>query len=807
MEPDLDECDSASALGLAGSGVKAVDPNPKRMPPSRPANAKAAAAAHKGQQFCKGCERWLPSVDFQLNQALCTEDKRILDTIYRMAVRQGKKEWWTIHRGDEQKTRAMLQDYKKAAKDFANGTKKTKWVLMGYIERCEASTKVEVNDHGEVMGEKRWIEFAQTAQGGKMSEDAAKLQWDVWAADPAATGMIYDYNGRGGALQFRIRVCVYIDFKNTLAQHKAVELHGESTKRPNLEQAQEQARLISKQHGKVGNGDFNLTDETQAMLLNAGNGGSFEGLSMLIPDVSALGAQPQDEQREETEANEEEDDNELECKSTIAALPAKRKWWDRERAVTDAFRRADALSQKMEAECLTVRSMLEAKQQELDQLPDDEKVSFASEAKILRTRLTMLQHLWKEPVELQSHLAAFTKGAASASTASSDSPGRPPSIGSAPPCANYDKLKTFKEFKDLCLKFHDCDSAAALAEHRKVMSNERAYVVELLVACKAVGNDIAKRKKQRESILKALADKKNTASIVVGPSSRVLAPIWEHGPTLASEVPVYDPSNLESSAKPARLSVASGLFDQKAVVTALKAFARVFDSSKEKVSDGRAQQRMVGAVVEDVRAFVDKAFPGLAWDATSPIIHALLQPCFYGIAPLVETVAVERESVACVRLNYKGARMLMLARSEELRSFMVQVMNTSETVTLPVMFRFMKHMSRDNLEAYTSSGRLLWHSTIGPNEAIYIPAAMIFAESVYKDTCIGVRIGVMAPSDVQGVCDLESIATEARARGKPTGVCDEVTAYLKARAPAPPAPAAREAGGLEMPCAPAQGAP
>ena len=65
----------------------------------------------------------------------------------------------------------MLQDYKKVTREYESGSQKERWTLMAYVERCEASSRVDVRGHGEMMGEKRWLEFAPIAQSGKLSED------------------------------------------------------------------------------------------------------------------------------------------------------------------------------------------------------------------------------------------------------------------------------------------------------------------------------------------------------------------------------------------------------------------------------------------------------------------------------------------------------------------------------------------------------------------------------------------------------------------------------------------------------------
>lgn len=94
-------------------------------------------------QYCKVCDKWLPPSDFQVGQAVCHEDKKILDCIYRLASRQQQKEWFHEHRMDEKKCKAMVDNYKKVSKDYELSLgKKPKWTLSMYQETLKAVSMV-----------------------------------------------------------------------------------------------------------------------------------------------------------------------------------------------------------------------------------------------------------------------------------------------------------------------------------------------------------------------------------------------------------------------------------------------------------------------------------------------------------------------------------------------------------------------------------------------------------------------------------------------------------------------------------------
>ena len=71
----------------------------------------------------------------------------------------------------------MVQDYQKGTREYESGSKKETWTVMTYVERRAVSSRVDVRDHEEMMGEKRWLEYAQTPQGGLLSEDGIRKRW------------------------------------------------------------------------------------------------------------------------------------------------------------------------------------------------------------------------------------------------------------------------------------------------------------------------------------------------------------------------------------------------------------------------------------------------------------------------------------------------------------------------------------------------------------------------------------------------------------------------------------------------------
>eukprot|EP00969_Alexandrium_andersonii_P006954 303791-Alexandrium_andersonii.AAC.1 len=143
------------------------------------------------------------------------------------------------------------------------------------------------------MTETQYIEWAQTPMAQvRMTAAQAKQQWDAWSADPDATGMLN--TGSGASLQFRIPTGIKVDFESRCKWSKKMSLTGLTKKNATLEDAQDLAPKLLGDHNGVAGGSLRLEDVT-GQILGSGSLGSsapFRGRDLQMPDVAALGLQP-----------------------------------------------------------------------------------------------------------------------------------------------------------------------------------------------------------------------------------------------------------------------------------------------------------------------------------------------------------------------------------------------------------------------------------------------------------------------------------------------------------------------------------
>ncbi len=90
---------------------------------------------------------------------------------------------------------------------------------------------------------------------------------------------------------------------------------------------------------------------------------------------------------------------------------------------------------------------------------------------------------------------------------------------------------------------------------------------------------------------------------------------------------------------------------------------------------------------------------------------------------------------------------------------------------------------QSQLQSYIDQGNKVYHATIGPKNALYLPAGTVFAEAIVgAATVLGFRLTVFAPDDVQCITRLSEIAADTTARGKDGSVQQAVVSWLSSLA-------------------------
>lgn len=167
---------------------------------------------------------WFPDSEMALCRPFDFQCKYKLDAISRIAKSQGKMEWYKDVRANDMKLQQVLAEYSNRVTD--NPVQKFKMPrssTMQYLECVVCSTVVIVEEHGKMMTEMMYFAFAETLDGGKLTEAQARQQWAQWkeqTEEPDSSWPPSDRKGRDGELRIWVKVEDAIRFQNKMERSK-----------------------------------------------------------------------------------------------------------------------------------------------------------------------------------------------------------------------------------------------------------------------------------------------------------------------------------------------------------------------------------------------------------------------------------------------------------------------------------------------------------------------------------------------------------------------------------------------------------
>lgn len=182
--------DSASQAQSEGEGSEA---GKKQKGKGKSSKAKAAAKNQaKGQartkkpqmspksdmQVCELCDEAKPITDFDLAAYKCKDCKKDLDSLSRMAARQGHKAWYNeTMKGPLPKRKKVLKEFRQRYRVETCSDKKKAFQMLTLVEKFTVEVADDTIVKGKMMWEDEAVEFWQSTKGGKMSQVEAKQKW------------------------------------------------------------------------------------------------------------------------------------------------------------------------------------------------------------------------------------------------------------------------------------------------------------------------------------------------------------------------------------------------------------------------------------------------------------------------------------------------------------------------------------------------------------------------------------------------------------------------------------------------------
>ena len=490
-ERDIEEAAAAPKLpevfaefGGAGSVLDSLDlelehmqggrersVTPPRMPPPEP---RGSGKKDKAGKPCKGCAKKTANGSFAPNSPYCWPCKRALDSISKMAQRQGPEKVAFLHeqRRDELKVQRLIANYNlhlRPDMEHQNGKKKSTFVLAKYVEIVKASSGVIRDKEGEFMWQKLYMEFASTVRGGRLSDEAALATWLQWEQDVKAKNpdVLWDYCGPRNELRIWVKTADKLRYSSSYSHEKNMMMEGKVVKKPNEEAMDTMRSAVLSNHVKHG------TDFGAVATAMARNGESvFEGSDGFMLDVSELAGsdeeteaagsekdgKTQDEQRGSSSSGGRSEDTGEPTPKKIKIEP--QHWIDRDRLVSSAVRVATSKNKKFISEAeAALKKHLEIRPK-LEAMPADFNNLYGGELATLKTRLEALALVLSkrdDGTKLKEFIARFSvcRGEDASSAVE---------LGRSPPIDAFADLRLADTLLDKVEDYHKCTQPAHLKD-------------------------------------------------------------------------------------------------------------------------------------------------------------------------------------------------------------------------------------------------------------------------------------------------------------------------------------------------------
>jgi hypothetical protein len=260
----------------------------------------AAKPSKKHRRQCRGRQLWFGDEDMALAQNFDHGCKNKLDNIQRIAKAQGQMDWYRDVRSNDVKLQQVLVEYTSRVTSDPRKNSVSRGVTMSYLEAVVCSTEVITEDMGKFMYERQYTAFAETFDGGKLSESQAKHQWTSWKTQvetPESDWPPSDNKGPGGEMRIWVKTEDVIRFTNRMARKKELQLQHKATKDVSDQQMALMHKKLQVDHdfmaGKGATADIKM--DAKNMWANTG-GQAFQSRASDLPDVTLLQNSKEDDE-------------------------------------------------------------------------------------------------------------------------------------------------------------------------------------------------------------------------------------------------------------------------------------------------------------------------------------------------------------------------------------------------------------------------------------------------------------------------------------------------------------------------------
>ena len=755
--PVLSPCKRGGDDGDAASRAPTAGPTKKQ----KIERIGAAKPSKKNRRQCRGCQLWFCDEDMALGQNFDHSCKNKLDNIQRIAKAQGQMDWYRDVRSNDVKLQQVMVEYTNRVACNPRKHSISRGVTMSYLESVVCSTEVITEELGKFMFERQYMAFAETFDGGKLSESQAKHQWSSWKTlveTPETDWPPSDNKGPGGDLRIWVKTEDVIRFTNRMARKKELQLQHKATKNVSDQDMAAAHKKLQVDHdfmaGKGATAD--IKEDAKNMWGNTG-GQAFQSRASDLPDIKVLENSNEDDA--ETFIPDDDEDADSSKKTELAseggksdARSSKRKgtgWFDYDKVVGRAQRAFTSSHENFVNELKWVLTKAEDVLTLLNNSDMSVKEKCKSEERVLSSRKEFLHKVVEgDATKLRELIAKFkpsANGAIPATPGAGDGaiPATPGAatvasravVGYAPPCASYDELITVQAISVIAQSFDEAKTSNDIKDTKGRIATARKPIKELAAAVNGAAKELTMaRDLASKPASSAVAGRSKGRGKGAGKAGKGIAgdfsgatraqmssttcPLLECGAengveitqvstkddevTLAEEDCDYSMPMLINSD-----GIAKKMDDDKAIQGILDSFMNEFDKSAAKSKSGRGGMRCPASndAVVQARQCLAGVLPSFVNDSSDEKLAPHMELSTFAVARDQLKPFCEQDNLATLRYQKCGTRKVFLTATEHMMKFMVDVKKLASAAVTPYRASlFMKVMitNHNHINSYVN---------------------------------------------------------------------------------------------------------
>jgi hypothetical protein len=387
---------------------------------------------------------------------------------------------------------------------LSEGRKIPRILMLTYLEVIVASSAVITEEIGKMMYFRQYVAFAETYDGGTITEVQARLQWSVWETqvqDPTSTWPPSDNKGPEGEKRIWVKTEDLMKFQSKLERRKELQAKQSEIKNASEADTQRLHKQMQLDHDFAAGKSLGSLRDQAVGLMKAGGADAFSSRAIDIPDIEMLGEKEDDDDDEEAGGDEGEADEEKEDEPASK----KAKWFNYDKQVPRALRAHKQAMEVLMGQLQWTRDQADEALQLAKGSAPNVLAEINAEVASLENRLDGLKKIISGKGEdMKTYIAKFVTGEDGSSkdgmqASPHKSAGGRSAIGNAAPTPTYKDLRLFVEMDALHEEYRDAQKTEDITGVTKKITDMKKPIKDLENACRDATKELTQA---RQFVLK-----------------------------------------------------------------------------------------------------------------------------------------------------------------------------------------------------------------------------------------------------------------------------------------------------------------